>query len=242
MREVVYRKTLRRQKMKKTFKLPSLNEWAKNNYRRTDSVNEFENPGMYPENPRKQYNTVSADRFDASAFERKTEAQQVKEIEMRIKQFDDMQTKIAEMTKSFEEMMKDFISDKNDMWTELVDVMTDYEEIATEVRKELEDYKVTFRKAHTKQKGPGYKKLYEILMTKVNPATRSLMERLKAEQTTEVPVKPTLNVDRIEENLLSRVVDWFKSMYDQVMSIFRPAKDQMAEALAELKALKSYRS
>lgn len=235
--------------------VPTLNEWSKKNnpFHGKLIVEDYdlegkENPAEGDHESKERGNSPFKTEFKKSKtspvtdrdWESLSDDKKGEILEARIEEYYSMQEEIEDMTKKFEEMMKDFISDKNAMWEEVVEMMTDYKEISGQVRDKLkEKYKIKFQSSYSREVTRGYKELYEILLTKVNPATRDLMTRLKQEVTDTKQAKASFNIKKkkVEEGVLDKMSKWFKKIYDSVMSLFRPAKDKLTQALTELEAL-----
>lgn len=155
------------------------------------------------------------------------------EISKKLEYFYEMQTKIKEYEKEMEAMKEEF----KQFADELKPMMDGMKEVGDKLA-QTEDFIIAISRFGGERKDASYKNAFENALTKVNAATKKVLEEALDASKRVTLVKHSFNIRKVEEaSIFSKITDMLKKAVSKFVGIFKKETKTIDDANKELAKL-----
>jgi len=155
------------------------------------------------------------------------------EIAKQLDYFYEMQNKIKEYEKEIEAMKEEF----KQFADELKPMIDGMKEVGEKLAK-TEDFIIAISRFGGERKDASYKNAFENALTKVNAATKKVLEEALEASKKVTNVKHSFNIQKVEEaNIFTKIGNLLKSAVSKFLNIFKKESKVIDDANKELAKL-----
>jgi len=155
------------------------------------------------------------------------------EIAKQLNHFYEMQNKIKEYEKEIEAMKEEF----KQFADELKPMMDGMKEVGEKLAK-TEDFIIAISRFGGERKDASYKNAFENALSKVNAATKKVLEEALEASKKVTNVKHSFNIQKVEEaNIFTKIGNLLKSAVSKFLNIFKKEGKVIDDANKELAKL-----